>query len=182
MLFALKTECKANARKFKKSAPGEDRTHGLQIARVCVIMRLTRYLLRYRGTWDHTLKFSITSIRVMCIKSNVFRRKTICRVCAFKTWYYFQWGSFDESFQNLLCQSSAWLKIQGSWVQTSLTHIVFFANYINFILEVGHGTWRHNRIHQHVSTFSSNKVGGRTVLYLTYIWIDYGKKAAIHSK
>ena len=27
----------------KASAPGEDRTHGLQI------MRLTRYLLRYRG-------------------------------------------------------------------------------------------------------------------------------------
>ena len=36
------------------SAPGEDRTHDLQMARV-VIMRLTRYLLRYRGRWPGTL-------------------------------------------------------------------------------------------------------------------------------
>ena len=35
------------------SAPGEDRTHDLQMARV-VIMRLTRYLLRYRGRWPGT--------------------------------------------------------------------------------------------------------------------------------
>ena len=34
----------------KVSAPGEDRTHDLQMALSCVIMRLTRYLLRYRGT------------------------------------------------------------------------------------------------------------------------------------
>ena len=34
----------------KLSAPGEDRTHDLQMARAYVIMRLTRYLLRYRGT------------------------------------------------------------------------------------------------------------------------------------
>ena len=34
----------------KLSAPGEDRTHDLQMALVFVIMRLTRYLLRYRGT------------------------------------------------------------------------------------------------------------------------------------
>ena len=34
----------------KTSAPGEDRTHDLQMARLNVIMRLTRYLLRYRGT------------------------------------------------------------------------------------------------------------------------------------
>ena len=34
----------------KPFAPGEDRTHDLQMARICVIMRLTRYLLRYRGT------------------------------------------------------------------------------------------------------------------------------------
>ena len=33
----------------KVSAPGEDRTHDLQMALSCVIMRLTRYLLRYRG-------------------------------------------------------------------------------------------------------------------------------------
>ena len=34
----------------KLSAPGEDRTHDLQMALSFVIMRLTRYLLRYRGT------------------------------------------------------------------------------------------------------------------------------------
>ena len=33
----------------KNHAPGEDRTHDLQIALVFVIMKLTRYLLRYRG-------------------------------------------------------------------------------------------------------------------------------------
>ena len=32
----------------KKSAPSEDRTHDLQIA-LRLIMRLTRYVLRYRG-------------------------------------------------------------------------------------------------------------------------------------
>ena len=37
----------------KKSAPGEDRTHDLQIALRIVIMRLTRYLLRYRGICLH---------------------------------------------------------------------------------------------------------------------------------
>ena len=35
--------------KQKAHAPGEDRTHDLQIALVFVIMRLTRCLLRYRG-------------------------------------------------------------------------------------------------------------------------------------
>ena len=34
---------------MKKRAPGEDRTHDLQIALAFVIMRLTRCLLRYRG-------------------------------------------------------------------------------------------------------------------------------------
>ena len=34
---------------LKNRAPGEDRTHDLQIALVFVIMRLTRCLLRYRG-------------------------------------------------------------------------------------------------------------------------------------
>ena len=37
----------------KLSAPGEDRTHDLQMALSFVIMRLTRYLLRYRGTKRH---------------------------------------------------------------------------------------------------------------------------------
>ena len=43
------------------SAPGEDRTHDLQMARV-VIMRLTRYLLRYRGRWPGTLGGEIGEI------------------------------------------------------------------------------------------------------------------------
>ena len=34
---------------WKRNAPGEDRTHDLQIALLWLIMRLTRYLLRYRG-------------------------------------------------------------------------------------------------------------------------------------
>ena len=37
----------------KISAPSEDRTHDLQIALSFVIMRLTRYLLRYQGTHAH---------------------------------------------------------------------------------------------------------------------------------
>ena len=35
---------------IKTSARSEDRTHDLQIALTNVIMRLTRYLLRYPGT------------------------------------------------------------------------------------------------------------------------------------
>ena len=50
MFLASKVVYQAIWKNCKRSAPGEDRTHGLQIARVCVIMRLTRYLLRYRGT------------------------------------------------------------------------------------------------------------------------------------
>ena len=43
----------------KHSAPGEDRTHDLQMARVIsVIMRLTRYLLRYRGSRSFVVKLS----------------------------------------------------------------------------------------------------------------------------
>ena len=43
--------CEMTHRKDKKnSAPSEDRTHDLQIALSFVIMRLTRYLLRYQGT------------------------------------------------------------------------------------------------------------------------------------
>ena len=37
---------------LKSRAPSEDRTHDLQIALITVIMRLTRYLLRYPGTYD----------------------------------------------------------------------------------------------------------------------------------
>ena len=33
----------------KRNAPGEDRTHDLQISDLLLIMRLTRCLLRYRG-------------------------------------------------------------------------------------------------------------------------------------
>lgn len=40
-------ETRDGALTSKRCAPGEDRTHGLQI------MRLTRCLLRYRGRWVH---------------------------------------------------------------------------------------------------------------------------------
>ena len=38
----------------KNCAPSEDRTHDLQIALIQRIMRLTRYLLRYRGSYKTT--------------------------------------------------------------------------------------------------------------------------------
>ena len=48
--------------KKKRSAPGEDRTHDLQIAQHIElwIMRLTRCLLRYRGLWIFSLQTSGT--------------------------------------------------------------------------------------------------------------------------
>ena len=50
----------------KPSAPGEDRTHDLQMARV-VIMRLTRYLLRYRGK---------TKLDVLCSSNDMCPQHT----------------------------------------------------------------------------------------------------------
>ena len=42
---------------IKNSALSEDRTHDLQIALSFVIMRLTRYLLRYQGTQISLLRW-----------------------------------------------------------------------------------------------------------------------------
>ena len=51
--FHVGSEQEKNKNPQKYRAPGEDRTHDLQIALLDMIMRLTRCLLRYRG---HTFK------------------------------------------------------------------------------------------------------------------------------
>ena len=72
----------------KLSAPGEDRTHDLQMALSFVIMRLTRYLLRYRGTKNATrtpsrknAKFQHVSLSPLSILSET--ETLLCSYLAF---------------------------------------------------------------------------------------------------
>ena len=56
----------------RKCALSEDRTHDLQITLVglfLVIMRLTRYLLRYQGTYYHLERFH-QQAQIVCWKIN----------------------------------------------------------------------------------------------------------------
>ena len=50
-----RTQEEKTSKKNSRLAPGEDRTHDLQI------MRLTRYLLRYRGGREHS-RFAPTQL------------------------------------------------------------------------------------------------------------------------
>ena len=49
----------------KNSAPSEDRTHDLQITLSFVIMRLTRYLLRYQGTCSSQVDITIYTLHTV---------------------------------------------------------------------------------------------------------------------
>ena len=103
MFLASKVVYEAIWKNCKRSAPGEDRTHGLQIARVCVIMRLTRYLLRYRGTWSARAK----SIYQDLLLTGLLQPTELCRApwgpCRSCVWRDFVWPTFSTIFSHWFC-------------------------------------------------------------------------------